>query len=259
MTHASTEPQTLAGQVAIVTGAASGMGLAHARLLHARGASVVVTDVDDGRLSRVASSFANGHDRLLPLKADNIDVASIEAAVDATRAAFGPVDILVNNAGISGNGKPIEAIDEADFDRMIGAHLKGAFFFARAVVGDMKARRSGRIINISSHFAMLGSPVASHYTIAKAALNGMSRTLARELAPWRITVNTVAPALVETSMTLESIGGDEIAKRASDYPLGRLAEPEEIAFAVAWLASAEAAMVTGQVISPNGGIAIVGM
>ncbi len=249
----------LAGRVALVTGAAAGMGLAHARLLHARGAHVVITDLDEGRLRGACASFGEDADRVLPVVADNASVPSVEAAVATAAVAFGAVDILVNNAGVSGRGKPIEDIDEADFDSMMGAHVKGAFFYARAVVGGMKARRRGRIINISSFFASVGSPSASHYTIAKAALNGMTRTLARELAPWRITVNAVAPGLIETPMTLGSIGGDELARRAAGYPLGRLATPEEIAFAVAWLAGDEAAMMTGQVISPNGGIAIVGL
>jgi 3-oxoacyl-[acyl-carrier protein] reductase len=252
--------QSLEGQVALVTGAASGMGLAHARTLHARGAAVVITDVDGEGLRRARDTFLpSGRDRVLAVVADNCEVAQLEAAVAQARAAFGPVDVLVNNAGISGRGLAIEAIGEDDYDAMLGTHLKGAFFLARAVVPEMKARTRGRIINISSHFAAIGSAGASHYTIAKAALNGMTRTLARELAPWRITVNTVAPALVETAMTLGSIGGAEIAKRAEDYPLGRIADAEEVSFAVAWLASDEAAMVTGQVISPHGGIAIVGL
>lgn len=252
--------QSLEGQVALVTGAASGMGLAHARTLHARGAAVVITDVAGERLRSARDTFLpSGRERVLAVVADNRDVAQLEAAVAQARDAFGPVDVLVNNAGISGRGLAIEAIGEDDYDAMLGTHLKGAFFLARAVVPEMKARKRGRIINISSHFAAIGSAGASHYTIAKAALNGMTRTLARELAPWRITVNTVAPALVETAMTLGSIGGAEIAKRAEDYPLGRIADAEEVSFAVAWLASDEAAMITGQVISPHGGIAIVGL
>jgi NAD(P)-dependent dehydrogenase (short-subunit alcohol dehydrogenase family) len=234
------------------------MGLAHARTLHARGAAVVITDVDGEGLGRARDAFPHP-ERVLPVVADNRDVAQLEAAVARARETFGPIDVLVNNAGISGRGLAIEAIGEGDFDAMLGTHLKGAFFLARAVVPEMKAKARGRIINISSHFAAIGSASASHYTIAKAALNGMTRTLARELAPWRITVNTVAPALVETAMTLGSIGGAEIARRAEDYPLGRIADAEEVSFAVAWLASDEAAMVTGQVISPHGGIAIVGL
>jgi 3-oxoacyl-[acyl-carrier protein] reductase len=250
----------LAGKTALVTGAASGMGLAHARLLHARGASVTITDLDDDRLAQAKAGFASDGDRVLAVRADNAEVADIQAAVTAARAAFGPVDILVNNAGVSGKAKPIEAIDEADFDLMMAAHVKGAFFFAQAVVGEMKQRgQGGRIINITSHFTMIGSPSAAHYTLAKTALNGMTRALAIELAPWRITVNSVAPALVSTPMTQDSVGFDELARRAQAYPLGRLAEPDDIAYAVAWLASAEADMVTGQLISPNGGIAIVGM
>jgi 3-oxoacyl-[acyl-carrier protein] reductase len=250
----------LTGKVALVTGAASGMGLAHARLLHGRGASVVITDLDDARLAQARAGFTGDLARVLAVRADNTRVAEIQSAAAAAREAFGPVDILVNNAGVSGKGKAIEAVDEAEFDLMMAAHVKGAFFFTQAVVGEMKQRgRGGRIINITSHFTMIGSPSAAHYTAAKTALNGMTRALAIELAPWRITVNSVAPALISTPMTQDSIGLEELARRSAAYPLGRLAEPQDIAYAVAWLASPEADMVTGQLISPNGGAAIVGM
>lgn len=193
------------------------------------------------------------------LRADNRDAAALEAAVAGVLRAWGRIDILVNNAGISGRGMALEEIDEESFDAMYQTHVKGAFFLTRAVVPQMKAQHHGRIINISSNFVLSGSRRASHYTAAKAALHGLTRAWALELAPFGITCNTVAPALVDTPLTQDSLGAAEIARQAGAFPLGRLAEPEEIAYAVGWLAGEEAAMVTGQVISPNGGISIVGL
>jgi 3-oxoacyl-[acyl-carrier protein] reductase len=250
--------RSLDGMVAIVTGGASGMGLAHAKLLLQRGAKLAITNVDPETLNAAVATLDAG-DRLLALSVDNRDVAAIKAGVKKIEAKFGKVDILVNNAGISGNRLLLDQIDEAAFDGMFAAHVKGAFFFAQAVVPGMKARKFGRIINISSNFSMAGSIAASHYTAAKSAMNGMTRAHARELAPWHITVNTVAPGLVETPMTLNSLGGEEIALQAQDFPLGRIATPADVAYAVAWLASREADMMTGQVVAPNGGITIVGI
>ncbi|MYK58410.1 MAG: SDR family oxidoreductase, partial [Rhodospirillaceae bacterium] len=124
----------------------------------------------------------------------------------------------------------------------------------------MKARRWGRIINVSSMFAMIGSPNAPHYTVAKGALLGLTKALARELGPWNITVNALAPGLVRTEMTQMSLNDDaEFERRAAAVPMRRLAEPRDLAYAVAFLASDQAALMTGQTISPNGGNAIVGI
>ena len=259
MTTDAAAPRNLAGKVAIVTGGASGMGLAQALLLAQRGATVAVTDLGEPALAAARLRAAAAKLDLLTLQADNRDVAAIEAAVAQLAAATGRIDILVNNAGVSGFSLPIEKIDEAGFDLMFDTHVKGAFFFARAVVPGMKARRSGRIVNISSTFAMVGSDAMSHYTAAKSALLGLTKAWARELAPFGIAVNAVAPGLVSTPMTQGSIGTEELSKRGRTVPLGRLAHPEEIACAVAWLVGEEAAMMTGQTISPNGGATIVGI
>lgn len=249
----------LDGLVALVTGGASGMGLEHARLMASRGARVAITDVSGLALEQAQERIVAEGGVVLPLIADNQSVGNARRAVADAERAFGRIDILVNNAGVSGKALPIADIDEAAFDRMFGTHVKGAFFFTQAVVPGMKERRFGRIINISSNFAMSGSAGASHYTGAKAALHGLTRAWAVEFAPWTITVNTVAPGLVETPLTLDSLGADEVARRAAQFPLGRIARADEVAFAVAWLAGPEAAMMTGQVVSPNGGISIVGI
>lgn len=249
----------LRGQVAIVTGGASGMGLAQAHLLGARGARVAITDRNGDALATAAAQLADAGIDALALQADNRDVAALEAACTQLLRQWGRLDILVNNAGISGRGLALEDIDETAFDAMYQTHVKGAFFLTRAAVPQMKAQRRGRIINISSNFVLSGSRRASHYTAAKAALHGLTRAWALELASFGITCNTVAPALVDTPLTQDSLGAAEIARQAAAFPLGRIARPEEIAYAVAWLAGDEAAMITGQVISPNGGISVVGI
>ena len=245
----------LDGLAALVTGGGSGLGLEVAKVLAARGAQVAVTDIDAAGLARARQQVPG----VLAIEADNRAVAAVVAAVAEVEGTFGKVDILVNNAGISGRSLPLEEVDEAAFDDMFATHVKGAFFFARAAVPGMKARRFGRIVNISSEFNLIGSPAASHYTGAKGALSGLARAWALELAPHGITANAVAPGLMKTPMTLASVGAAEIERRTGDYPLGRLATPEEVAYAVAWLAGPEAAMMTGQTVSPNGGIAIVGL
>lgn len=242
----------LAGRVALVTGGASGIGAAIADVLVQRGARVAITDID-------ATALAGAGADLIKLRANNRSVADVKAAVAGLTAQAGRIDILVNNAGISGYSRPIEAVDEDDFDAMMGTHVKGAFFFSQAVLPGMKAAGFGRIVNMSSNFAMSGHDSMSHYVAAKSALLGLTKAWAREFAPHGVTVNAVAPGLIATPLTRKSIGEQALAERSRAVPLGRLAEPREIAYAVAWLAGPEAAMMTGQVVSPNGGASIVGI
>ncbi len=235
----------LDGRFAIVTGGASGIGLACAKLLRRRGARVAVVDVNAQSLEQAC----HGEPGFLPVLADNRSITSIEAAFAGIRSKTERIDVFVNSAGVSGFSLPIDAIGEDDFDRMMATHVKGAFFWVRAALPH-KAD-GGRIINIASDFAMTGFPSMSHYVAAKSALLGLTKAWAREFAARRITVNAVAPGLIATPMTRESLGEAALGDRGERIPLGRLALPEEIAFAVAWLASAEAAMMTGQTLSPN--------
>jgi 3-oxoacyl-[acyl-carrier protein] reductase len=195
----------------------------------------------------------------LAMACDVSDVGAFRAALGAAVDEIGAVDILVNNAGIGGRGLALEDIDEAIFDRMFAVHVKGAFFATQAVVPGMKSCGHGKIVNISSNFAMGGAAFASHYAAAKSALSGFTKSWARELARHNICVNAVAPGIIETPMTLGSIGKQRIDAMVADIPLGRIGEPSDISYAVAWLAGPETDFMTGQVISPNGGVTIVGI
>lgn len=252
-------PGSLDGRTALITGSGSGMGRSHARLMAERGAAVIVHDIDEEGANETAAMVREGGGTAQVMALDIRDVAAFKDALRAKAAETGTVDILVNNAGVGGQGLAIEDIDEATFDQMFAVHVKGAFFATQAVVPGMKARGYGKIVNISSNFAMGGAAFASHYAAAKSALSGFTKSWARELAPHNICVNAVAPGILETPMTLGSIGKQRIEAMISDIPLGRIAETIDISYAVAWLAGPETDFMTGQVVAPNGGLPIVGI
>ena len=242
-------------QRVIITAAASGIGQAIAKAFHNAGAQVHVCDVDDKAIDELAKDIPE----ISRAVVDVSDEKSLSDWFAAATGAMGGIDVLVNNAGVGGEGLSLEDVTPEIFDRVFDVHVKGAFLLTRAVVPGMKQQRYGKIINITSVFAMGGSAFASHYAAAKSALTGLTKSWARELAPFNIMVNAVAPGVLETDMTLNSIGKDRIGVLAKDIPLGRMAKPIDISYAVAWLASPETDMLTGQVISPNGGAAIVGI
>ena len=249
---------SLSGKVAMITGSGAGMGRAHALLMAERGADVVVQDIDAEGAEQTAEGVRERGRRALVMAYDVADTARSRAAVGEIVDALGSLDILVNNAGLGGQGKRFEDIDEALFARLLGVHLTGHFFLTQAAVPHMKARRAGKIINISSRWAMTGAAEAPHYIACKSALLGLTKSWALELAPWNIQVNAVAPGGVWTDMVLKSRGEAFIREQAAKVPLGRWAQPEEYAGAVCFLASAEADFITGQTLSPNGGASIVG-
>lgn len=254
-----TKDRSLDGRTALITGGGGGMGRRHATMLAERGAQVIVLDRDQAGAEEVVSVIANSGGKGLAVAVDATDIPSFQQAIRDAAGGLGPIDILVNNAGIGGQGLAIEDIDEATFDAMVAVNMKASFFATQAVVPAMKGRRYGKIINISSNFAMGGAPFASHYAACKSALSGFVKSWARELAPWNIAVNAVAPGIIETGMTLDSIGKERVDGLASEIPMGRIGTLDDISWAVAWLASAEADYMTGQVISPNGGATIVGI
>ncbi len=249
----------LTGRVALVTGAGSGMGRAHCELMAERGAHVIVQDLLAERAQEVVAAIRSSGGQADAMHGDASNVTLMRERIGEALTRHGRIDIIVNNAGIASRVKPFEDIDEDFFDRMLDVNLKAAFFCTQAVVPAMKLARWGRIINISSMFAMVGSQSGAHYTTAKGGMLGLTKALARELAPWNITVNAVAPGLVKTSMTIESLKTDDAFEaRAKGVPMGRLASPREIAASVAFLASDDASLMTGMTLSPSGGEALVG-
>jgi len=250
----------LDGRVALITGSGSGMGRTHALEMAARGARIIVHDIDaDGAEETTAKLRKGGHDPLV-IVADVAEVDAMAEAIAKAEAEAGRIDILVNNAGIGGGEVTLENIDEAAYDRMFDIHVKGAFFAAQAVVPGMKRRGGGKIVNIASIEGMVAVPSRPHYCGAKAALLGLTKAWAKEFAPWQICVNCVAPGWVMTEMVHALTDSDWRRRhQEAEIPLRRYAEPEEVSALVAFLASPKADFITGQTISPNGGQVIVGI
>jgi NAD(P)-dependent dehydrogenase (short-subunit alcohol dehydrogenase family) len=244
-------------RVAIVTGAGQGMGLAIAGRLLSEGASVVLADVNPDRLTGAAQELAQWRTRMEPVEADLTRASDVTRLVASARGRFGPVDILVNNAGIL-RSSAIEQIAEDEWDLVVNANLKASFLCAQAVVPDMKARRYGKVLNMASMAGRATSTLGgAHYTAAKAGVLGLTRHLARELAPFRINVNAVSPGIVDTPMVAAALSLEQREKLAASIPFERLAAPAEIASLVAFLVSDEAAYITGASVDIHGGELII--
>ena len=247
---------TLKGKIAIVTGAGSekGIGQAAALVLAKKGAAVVVTDIDLSGAERTAQAVRQQGVEALALRVDVTDAREVETLVEKTLREFNRIDILVNVAGIT---QPIRVLDttEADWDRVLAVNLKGTFLCSKAVLPTMIAQKFGRIVNLSSVSGKRGGGVygGAHYSAAKAGILGFSKALAREVAAFGITVNSVAPGLIATDIR----GGLEPPERqlemSKDIPCQRMGTPEEVAAGIAFLASDEAAYITGEEIDINGG------
>ena len=239
-------------RVALVTGGGRGIGAATARLLAAEGARVAVSDLDEAPAREVASAIGG-----LGVACDVSDRASVEAMVQRTVAELGRLDILVTCAGIIRDNLIFKMTDE-DWDAVIDTHLKGTFLCARAAQKQMVEQKYGKMVFLSSTSA-LGNRGQANYSAAKAGLQGMARTLAIELGPFNVNVNTVAPGFVETRMTratAERMGMDyETFKlgAASQIPLRRIGQPEDIANVIAFLCTDESSFVSGQTIYVRGG------
>jgi len=173
-------------------------------------------------------------------------------------AVFGGIDLLVNNAGIGDNSTPVDEMNDDQWERMINVHLSGTFRMTRAAVPSMKKRGGGRIVNISSQSGMVGEPDYCHYCAAKAGILGLTKALAKELAPFKIAVNAVAPGVIETPY-FKNYSEEQMAAKRALVPWGRLGRPEDVAELTAFLLSDAAEYITGQVVSPNGGKTIVGI
>jgi len=247
------------GKVALITGSGRGMGRSHAELLAERGADVVVHDINEEWADETARLVRERGGRVLVACADIAKPDAMREVVQRAEVEFGAVDILINNAGIAAERFGIEEITEAWYERMFSIHVKGTLFTTQAVVPGMKQRRAGKIVNISSIWGMTGHQFGATYCAAKAAIMGFTKSWANELAPWNICVNSVAPGAVKTKMQAEVDSGEEMQRYLEKIPLRRFAEPEEMSYAVLFLASSESNFITGQILSPNGGDTIVGI
>ena len=241
----------LDGQVALVTGASRGIGAAIALELAGRGLKVIGTATTDDGAARISASLA-AHPGCRGVNLNVTDAAAIEATIDAVVAEHGGLQILVNNAGITRDTLAMRLKDD-DWDAVLDTNLKAVFRMSRAVIRPMMKQRYGRIISITSVVGASGNPGQANYAAAKAGVAGMTRALARELGSRNITVNCVAPGFIETDMTAALPEAQQKALLAQ-IPLGHLGKPSDIAHAVAYLASPQAAYVTGQELHVNGGM-----
>jgi NAD(P)-dependent dehydrogenase (short-subunit alcohol dehydrogenase family) len=243
----------LPGRVAVVTGAARGLGRATAEAFARFGACVVGCDIDGGALEAAMAGLPNA-ERHMALARDLSDAAACDSVLDDTLARHDRLDILVNAAGII-ERLDIDGVDEAAWARMMDANLKSQFFLCRAAARPMKAARWGRIVNFTSQAAHTGGFYgATVYAVTKGGVVTLTKGLARQLGPHNITVNAVAPALADTRMIRDGMSEDDIAAVTGAMPMGRMAEPEEIAMGVLFLASAYAGSITGHTLDINGGL-----
>ena len=242
----------LSGKFALITGASGGLGREIARALHAQGASVALSGTRLDALQALADELG---ERTKIVPADLADIASVEALVPAAEAALGGLDILVNNAGVTRDNLFMRMKD-AEWDNVIAINLTAAFRLSRACLRGMMKRRFGRIIGIASIVGVTGNPGQGNYAAAKAGMIGMSKALAAEVASRGITVNCIAPGFIASPMT-DALSEKQRETILASVPMGRLGAASEIGAAAAYLASAEAAYVTGQTLHINGGMAMI--
>jgi 3-oxoacyl-[acyl-carrier protein] reductase len=243
---------SLEGKNALVTGATGGIGEAIARSLHAQGATVSLSGTRAEKLEALAADLG---ERAYVTPANLSDRAAVDALLPAAEERMGSVDILVNNAGITRDNIFMRMKDE-EWDQVLEVNLSSGFRLCRAAIKGMMKRRSGRIVGITSVVGVTGNPGQVNYAAAKAGMIGMYKSLAREVASRNITVNTIAPGFIETAMT-DALNDKQKESILTSVPAGRLGTSAEIAAAAVYLASDEAAYVTGQTLHVNGGMAMI--
>jgi 3-oxoacyl-[acyl-carrier protein] reductase len=241
----------MASNVAIVTGAGSGIGRAVARRLAKDGMAVVVNDLSAQRAEIVAAEIVAERHVAKAVAGDVSQERDVASIVAFTRSAFGDCSVLVNNAGIVHQARFVD-LTPADFDRMFAVHVRGTYLCTRAVLGPMLARGRGIVINIASQLGQIGGVELVHYSAAKAAIIGMTKALAREVSAQGVRVNAVAPGPINTPLVM-ALSEDWRRAKEKELPLGRFGEPEEVAAAVSFLASDEAGLFVGQTLGPNSG------
>jgi 3-oxoacyl-[acyl-carrier protein] reductase len=243
--------QTLAGELALVTGASRGIGRAIALALGAQGAKVIGTATGATGVAAIDAMLAGAGITGRGVVLDVADGAAIDAAIADIEGREGAVTILVNNAGITRDTLLLRMKAE-DWDAVIDTNLGSVFRLSKAVLRGMMKARKGRIVNISSVVAMIGNPGQANYCAAKAGIGGFTRSMAREVASRGITVNVVAPGFIDTDLT-RTLSEEQRTSLAAQIPLGRLGQPADIAAAVCFLASPAASWITGETIHVNGG------
>jgi 3-oxoacyl-[acyl-carrier protein] reductase len=241
----------LPGHVAIVTGAARGIGRAIAARLAKGGAAIVVADIDREGAAAASADLNKASRRTVATVVDVADEASVEQMFRVCEGAFGACSLLVNNAGFV-HQAPFEKLGVGDFDRMIAVHLRGTFLCARRAIGAMLEAGDGVIVNMASQLGQIGGVELTHYSAAKAGIIGMTKALAREVSARGVRVNAVAPGPINTELVLGLSEEWRNVKR-TQLPLGRFGEPEDVAETVAFLASPAARIYVGQTLGPNSG------
>lgn len=246
----------LKGKVAIVTGSGRGIGKEIALALAREGANVVITSRTQEEIEKVVKEIKALKVKVLGVRTDVSNFKEMGQLVEKTIKEFGRVDILVNNAGIF-ESSPLSQMTEEQWNRMMAVDLKGVFNCTRAVINQMIKQKYGKIINISSIAGTaLGFPGSTHYSAAKAGIIGFTQTLAMEVAQYGINVNSIAPGIIETNMTIGALGEKGLKEFAKEIPLGRTGKPEDISNLLVFLVSDDASYITGQVITVDGGLVI---
>ncbi|MDP7240454.1 MAG: 3-oxoacyl-ACP reductase family protein [Dehalococcoidia bacterium] len=242
---------SLSGKVALVTGAGSGVGRAVSLALAGQGVAMVVNDIDLERAQATAKEVVARGVQAVPVRADVTIPEDVQAMLKEARHELGDIDILVNNAG-TGKVVPFHQMSYEVWKDMMALHLEGAFVCTRGVIEGMVSARWGRIVNLSSIMAFSNAERLVHYATAKAGVVGFTKSLAREVAPYGVTVNAIAPGVIETPL-LRTATDRFVDKMVAQTPVGRLGTTDDIVHTAMFLISEEASFVTGQVISPNGG------